>query len=80
MRIKFTYGKKNFEIRQEASGAYAGYLNGERSVTGPRRHVVARVLIKKHVLGQPEATVLRFPRSDWQDDALSPEAAPDLAG
>jgi hypothetical protein len=61
MSIIFAHGGHRFEIKREASGDYAGYVNGERSVTGPRKHVVARVLIKKHVAGQPEAQVLRFP-------------------
>lgn len=84
MTIKFSHGKKRFEIKCERSRdglLYVGYVDGSRSVTGPRAHIAARVLIKKHVAGQPEATILPFPaHPDWQDGDLSPEAEPDLAG
>ena len=83
MSIKFSHDKKRFEIKCEQSRSgllCVGYVDGARSVTGPSAHIAARVLIKKHVARQPEAKVLPFPRSDWQDDALSPEEELGLAG
>ena len=77
MSIKFAHGKKHFEIKQEGE-VYAGYVDGVRSVTGPRAHIAARVLIKKHVSGSPEATVLSFPPSDLLNDESEQE--PDRAG
>src|SRR5438105_14390290 len=60
MSVKFSHGKKRFEIKREGgrgSAIFVGYVDGIRSVTGPRAHVAARVLIQKHVVGAPEAVL-----------------------
>ncbi|MGN6517646.1 MAG: hypothetical protein ACTHLR_17605 [Rhizomicrobium sp.] len=64
MTINFSHGKKRFEVRREIANGeaiYVGYVDGTRSVTGPRAHIAARVLYEKHVVGAPEAVVFRFP-------------------
>ena len=79
MTIVFARGNQRFEIRREASIS-VGYVNGERSVTGPANHVVARTLIKKHVAGAPEAQVIQLPAKARPGDAPSRHSEPDLAG
>jgi len=85
MSVKFSHGKKHFEIKREfvrGSYLFVGYINGKRSVTGPRAHVAARVLIAKHVTRAPKALLLHFPpqRHREYEDGVSLESDSDLAG
>ncbi len=85
MSIVFTRGKQRFEIRHEPSAgeyAHVGYVDGQRSVTAPRPDIAARALIKKHVVGLPEARVLQFPleRRLVRYSEASSGSEPDFAG
>src|SRR5216683_2873817 len=60
--IYFTRGQQRFEVRCEPTPdyAYVGYLDGVRSVAASSADIAMRALIKKHIVGLPEARVVRF--------------------
>jgi hypothetical protein len=55
--IHFTRGKSRFKIYKEGR-LYVGYVNGVRSVTGRRKELAMRTLLKKHIEGKPSADVI----------------------
>lgn len=85
MKIVFTRGSEHFEIQHEPARdgfPYAGYVNGVLSITASGADIVARALIKKHIVGLPEAQVVRFPleRRLARSRGASSAPQPDRAG
>jgi len=85
LKIVFMRGKQRFEIKRESSeddSLFVGYLDGGRSVTGARADIVARALIKKHIVGLPDAQVLQFPLKTalQHEQDICSDSEPELAG
>lgn len=84
MSIVFTRGSQRFEIKRELSEGrpiYVGYVDNEQSVTGATGYIVARALIKKHIVGPLGAEILHFPTERMHPGAnVSSRHGPDRAG